>query len=294
MKFLISNDDGVHAPGLLALYRALSEIAEVYVVAPDSEQSGSASALRITQPLYPQKTALGFIAVNGTPADCIYLALHELYCDMSFDCVITGINSGANLGQDVLFSGTFGAALTAQVFGVPAIATSLAGGASNADQGSLDDEASHYTIAAAEIVKLITETGILTALKAMPYHVLNVNIPDVEQASDIQGRRLTCLTHSQIAKPVHHIIDPRGRDAYWLCLRKSVHTPLETELNEATAETQTSLARSTAANQRHNNHDITNNVTDAQALAERYVSLSPVRLHHTPLESLETLSTLAL
>ncbi|MGM8885602.1 5'/3'-nucleotidase SurE [Psychrobacter sp. 1U2] len=294
MKFLISNDDGVHAPGLLALYRALSAIGEVHVVAPDTEQSGSASALRISQPLYTQNTALGFIAVNGTPADCVYLALHELYCDVSFDCVITGINSGANLGQDVLFSGTFGAALTAQIFGVPAIATSLAGGASKANRGSLDDEASHYTIAAAEIVKLITETDILTALKELPYHVLNVNIPEVKNASDIQGRKLTCLTHSQIAKPVHHIVDPRGRDAYWLCLRKSTHSPLETASSETTPKTEASLARSTAVNQRHNNHDITSHVTDAQALADRFVSLSPVRLHHTPLTSLERLSALAL
>lgn len=293
MKFLISNDDGVHAPGLLALYRALCEIGEVYVVAPDTEQSGSASALRITQPLYTQKTALGFIAVNGTPADCIYLALHELYYDVSFDCVITGINSGANLGQDVLFSGTFGAALTAQIFGVPAIATSLVGGAINAREGSFEDEVSHYSIAAAQIVKLITETDALTMLKALPYHVLNVNIPDVKNASDIQGRRLTCLTHSQIAKPVHHIVDPRGRDAYWLCLRKSKQSPLESA-SETTIETQTSLAHSTAVKQGHNNHDIINNITDAQALAEHYVSLSPVRLHHTPLASLEALSALTL
>lgn len=295
MKFLISNDDGVHAPGLLALYRALSEIGEVHVVAPDTEQSGSASALRISHPLYTQKTALGFIAVNGTPADCVYLALHELYRDISFDCVLTGINSGANLGQDILFSGTFGAALTAQLFGVPAIATSLVGGASKANRGSLDEQASHYTIAAAEIVKLITETDILTTLKGLPYHVLNVNIPDVKNASDIQGRRLTCLAHSQIAKPVHHIIDPRGRDAYWLCLRKSTYSPLEnTFSSETTPKTETSLAQSVAVDQRCNNHHITNHVTDAQAVADRYVSLSPVKLHHTPSATLETLSALAL
>ncbi|MBP6495994.1 MAG: 5'/3'-nucleotidase SurE, partial [Psychrobacter sp.] len=90
MKILMSNDDGVYAPGLLALYEALSTIAEVMVVAPNTEQSGCASALSITAPLYTHQLPSGFIAVNGTPADCIYLALHELYPETDFDCVITG------------------------------------------------------------------------------------------------------------------------------------------------------------------------------------------------------------
>ncbi|WP_227672193.1 5'/3'-nucleotidase SurE [Psychrobacter urativorans] len=141
MKFLISNDDGVHAPGLLALYQALSEIGEVMVVGTDAEQSGSVSTLHISQPLYAHELASGFIAVNSSPADCFYLALHQLYREIDFDCVITGINSGANLGQDVLFSGTFGAALSAQLFGIPAIATSLVGGAI---KGSGQDKANQY------------------------------------------------------------------------------------------------------------------------------------------------------
>lgn len=177
MNFLISNDDGVHAPGLLALYHALSTIGEVTVVAPNAEQSGSASALNIAQPLYTHKLTSGFVAVNGSPADCVYLALHQLYRETHFDCVITGINSGANLGQDVLFSGTFGAALTAQLFGIPAIATSLVGGAI---KGNGEDQTSHYQLAANEIVKLLTETTLLEAFKSLPYHVLNVNIPDVK------------------------------------------------------------------------------------------------------------------
>ena len=217
MKILMSNDDGVYAPGLLALYQALSTIAEVIVVAPNTEQSGCASALSITTPLHIHQLPSGFMAVNGTPADCIYLALNELYSETDFDCVITGINSGANLGQDVLFSGTFGAALTAQLFGVPAIATSLVGG------GAKDSEQEcerHYQMAANEIVKLLTETSILSICKNLPYHVLNVNIPDVSDADNIKGHKITTLGHSQIARPVHHVVDPRGRDAYWLSLRK--------------------------------------------------------------------------
>ncbi len=284
MNFLISNDDGVHAPGLLALYRALSKIGNVKVVAPDTEQSGCASAIHISKPLYTQETSLGFVALNGSPADCIYLALHELYRDICFDCVITGINSGANLGQDVLYSGTFGAALTAQVFGVPAIATSLVGGAIT---DNVEDEASPYRMAAAEIVRIITETNILTELNDLPYHVLNVNIPDVKCATDIQGRKITCLGHERIAKPVHHVTDPRGRDAYWLSLRKAKNESLEIP-----SASKTALELSTANNQQRNNQDITHNDTDIQAIAAGFISLSPVKLAHTPRATLDKLSSL--
>lgn len=276
MKILMSNDDGVHAPGLLALYQALSTIAEVVVVAPSNEQSGSASALSISTPLYTHKLDSGFIAVNGSPADCIYLALHELYRHTSFDWVITGINSGANLGQDVLFSGTFGAALTAQLFGIPAIATSLVGGGVN---GEGQEQAGHYQMAANEIVKLLTDTPILDACKNLPYHVLNVNIPDVKSAAAIKGRKITALGHSQIARPVHHVVDPRGRDAYWLSLRKrqrqhQCQQELLTE-NESIESSKIEM-------------------TDDQAVAAGYISLSPVRLHHTLDAALETLSALVL
>ncbi len=286
MKFLISNDDGVQAPGLLALYGELSKIGEVIVIAPDSEQSGCASALHISQPLYTQTLQSGFIAVNGTPADCIYLGLHELYRNSHFDCVITGINSGANLGQDVLFSGTFGAALTAQLFGVPAIATSLVGASND----------SNYQMAAEQIVKLITETAILETIKSLPYHVLNVNIPDVKCAADIKGRKITCLDHSTIAKPVHHIVDPRGRNAYWLSLRKEAN-PASKPLALQSAGSilkPTAIDLSTAENQRLNNQCLIDTVTDVQAIADGLISLSPVKLHHTPSSALDKLSALIL
>ncbi|WP_327193119.1 5'/3'-nucleotidase SurE [Psychrobacter sp. PL15] len=102
--------------------------------------------------------------------------------------------------------------------GILAIATSLVGGAII---GNGQDDSSHYQVAANEIVKILTETSILEVLKSLPYHVLNVNIPDVKNADSIKGRKITSLGHSQIARPVHHVIDPRGRDAYWLSLRKS-------------------------------------------------------------------------
>ena len=270
MKILISNDDGVHAPGLLALYQALSTIAEVVVVAPSNEQSGCASALSISTPLYTHNLDSGFIAVNGSPADCVYLALHELYRHSDFDWVITGINSGANLGQVVLSSGTFGAALTAQLFCLPAIATSLVGGGTKNDAAQ---QASHYQMEANQIVKLITDTPIWDAYKNLPYHVLNVNIPDVDSADAIKGRKITALSDSQIARPVHHVVDPRGRDAYWLSLRKRQRELLTDDASIESAEIQ---------------------MMDDQAVAAGYISVSPVRLHHTPTETLASLSALVL
>ena len=281
MKILISNDDGVYAPGLVALSQALSTIGEVVVVAPNEEQSGYASALSVSKPLHTHQLPSGFIAVNGSPADCVHLALHELYRDVDFDCVITGINSGANLGQDVMFSGTFGAALTAQLLGIPAIATSLVGGGvKNGGQESASD----YQVAANEIVKLLTDTSILEFLKSLPYHVLNVNIPDMDSSSDIKGRKVTSLGHKQIARPVRHMIDPRGRDAYWLSLRKCKNSKHK---NERPLDIS---AKST--NQK--NVVLTSGMTDDQAVAAGYISLSPVRLHHTPAGALDKLLALDL
>ena len=184
--------------------------------------------------------------------------------------MITGINSGANLGQDVLFSGTFGAALTAQIFGIPAIATSLVGG--GVKSGG-QEQVSHYQMAADEIVKLLVDTPILDMCKNLPYHVLNVNIPDVGSADNIQGRKITSLGHSQIARPVHNMVDPRGRDAYWLSLRKC-----DTEQSIENEDVQLSAI----------------NLTDEQAVTAGYISLSPVRLPHTQTDTLDRLSALVL
>ncbi len=288
MKFLISNDDGVHAPGLLALYEALSKVAEVVVVAPNAEHSGSGSSLHISQPLYIHKLASGFIAVNGSPADCVYLALNQLYRETRFDCVITGINSGDNLGQNVFYSGTFGAALTAQVFGVPAIAVSLVGGTMSDDA----QQASRYDTAATELVKLLTETSLMQVIQQLPNHVLNVNIPNVECAEDIKGRQITRLGYRQITQPVHHIVDPRGRDAYWLSLRKSYHPQTEEHLDaEFDATMDPPISSSSAQNKNvdlhHDHRDSPSVSTDYQAIAAGYISLSPVRLHHTPRSTLD-------
>lgn len=126
MNILIANDDGVFAPGIQALVDALKPLGRVVVVAPESERSGFSSALTLDRPLRPIQIAEDVWAVNGTPADCVYLSMNGLF-DFEFDLVVSGINSGANLGDDVLYSGTVGAAFEGRLMKQPAIAVSLAG-----------------------------------------------------------------------------------------------------------------------------------------------------------------------
>ena len=120
MHILLSNDDGVLAPGLVALATALRSIAKVTVMAPESERSGYSSALTLDRPLRPIQLDNGFWAVNGTPADCVYLALNGFFASDEADFVVSGINSSANLGDDVIYSGTVGAALEGRFLGKPA------------------------------------------------------------------------------------------------------------------------------------------------------------------------------
>ncbi|WP_201536740.1 5'/3'-nucleotidase SurE [Psychrobacter ciconiae] len=271
MKILISNDDGVFAPGLIALYNKLSTIAEVKVVAPSSEQSGSASALTVVRPLHQQKLPSGFIAIDGTPADCVYLALNELFAHTTFDWVISGINSGANVGQDVLFSGTFGAAATAQLFGVPAMAISLA---MTAKVGLGQEEAEYYDQAAHHVANLLQQDKLTTALKELPYHVLNVNIPDSQQHSSIQGQKITTLSHQALINPVQQWTDPRGRRAYWLSLKK--------DNQRADARWVAKLSNSNAAQV----------MTDSAAIQAGFISLTPVSLPDSPSQSIAKLARL--
>ena len=126
MNILIANDDGVFAPGIQALAQALKPLGRVVVVAPEAERSGYSSALTLDRPLRPVEISPDVWAINGTPADCVYLSMNGLF-DFEFDLVVSGINSGANLGDDVLYSGTVGAAFEGRLMKQPAIAVSLAG-----------------------------------------------------------------------------------------------------------------------------------------------------------------------
>lgn len=197
MNLLISNDDGVYAPGLEALFQALSTISTVTVVAPDRNHSGASNALTLENPLRIQTLANGFIAVSGTPTDCVHLALNEL-CK-SPKMVVSGINDGANMGDDVLYSGTVAAAMEGRFLGLPAMAISLAG-------------KTHYQ-SAARYAQILVEK--LLANPLPQDQVLNINVPDLA-FEDIKGIKITRLGKRHQAEMIETSVDPRGREIYWV------------------------------------------------------------------------------
>lgn len=205
MRFLLSNDDGVQAPGLEALAEALATLGEVTVVAPDSERSAFSSALTLDRPLRPVRQPNGFWAVNGTPADCVHLALNG-FLDFEPDIVVSGINSGANLGDDTLYSGTVAAALEGRFLGKTGVAVSLVG-AHARGYGIAS-----YRPAAAMVVRLIEGWQRLR----LPHRtILNVNVPDLP-LEEIRGFQVSRLGHRAHAHDILALEDPRGRKAYWI------------------------------------------------------------------------------
>jgi 5'-nucleotidase len=200
MKILISNDDGFLAPGLAILAKRLSEIADVTVVAPDRNRSGASNSLSLINPLRITRTENGFYSVNGTPTDCVHLAVTGLLNDMP-QMVVSGINEGANLSDDVLYSGTVAAAMEGRFLGVSSIAISLAG------------PKCIYYETAAHIAKLL-----VLRLKEDPLPrntILNVNVPDVP-LEELRGIQVTRLGTRHIAEPTIKTVDPRGRRIYWI------------------------------------------------------------------------------
>jgi len=199
MRILISNDDGYLAPGLAALADALASIADIVVVAPDSNRSGASNSLSLDRPLSVQQAANGFYFVNGTPTDCVHIALTGLL-DYRPDMVVSGINNGQNMGDDTLYSGTVAAATEGYLFGIPAIAFSqVAHGWEHVD-------------AAARVARDIVQRR-FDELPS-PY-LLNVNIPNLpyEALGTLQATRLGRRHQSE---PVIRAQDPRGRDIYWI------------------------------------------------------------------------------
>jgi 5'-nucleotidase len=203
---LLSNDDGVLAPGLAALAAALAEIAEVTVVAPESERSGSSSALTLDRPLHPVQLANGFWAVNGFPADCVYIGMNGLF-EHGFDLVISGINAGANMGDDVLYSGTVGAAFEGRGMALPAIAVSLVG--VHAKQYR---DVENFRVAAAWLRDFVAR-GVPQLAAG---HILNINIPDVTTLAELSHVEVTRMGVRDVSQPVYSEIDPRGRKMYWV------------------------------------------------------------------------------
>jgi len=200
MHFLISNDDGYRAAGLVCLAQALGSIARVSVVAPDRDRSGASNSLTLDRPLRATAGDNGFISVDGTPTDCVHLAITGLL-DSEPDMVVSGINGGANLGDDVLYSGTVAAAVEGRFLGYPAMALSLA-----------SVEPIHFDTAAQVAIALIKR---LETQRLAPDIILNVNVPDLPYP-EIAGFRGTRLGHRHKAEPVVRMADPRGRTIYWV------------------------------------------------------------------------------
>ncbi len=208
MKILISNDDGYQAPGIVALYEAMKELGEVEVVAPEHNNSAKSNALSLHSPLYVHRAANGFRYVNGTPADCVHIALTGLL-GYRPDLVVSGINNGANMGDDTVYSGTVGAAMEGYLFGVPAIAFS------QTEKGW-----AHLDVAArkaAELVRHLLPTlpvGEEAIRRASPW-LLNVNIPCLPDGQ-IKGFKVSRLGRRHAAEQVITQVNPRGETMYWI------------------------------------------------------------------------------
>jgi 5'-nucleotidase len=200
MKILISNDDGYLATGIIALTDALGQVADVVVVAPDRNRSAASSSLTLHTPLRVSRVANNRYKVDGTPSDCVHLAVTG-FLDHEPDLVVSGINHGANLGDDVIYSGTVAAALEGRFLGLPTIAVSLVG-----------HDLMHFDTAArvaSELVQKIDRTGLASDV------VLNVNVPN-RPYEDLRGIRATRLGFRHKSEQILKDTDPYGRPIYWV------------------------------------------------------------------------------
>lgn len=197
MKILVSNDDGYFAPGLAALVDAVKTLGEVTVVAPEQNHSGASNSLTLNRPLYVRRAANGFFYVNGTPSDCVHLAVTGML-DFMPDIVVSGINDGANMGEDTLYSGTVAAATEGYLLGIPSIAFSLA----KKGYGNLD---AARQVAHDIVARYVREP-------AREPMLLNVNIP----GDDVKGTQATRLGKRHKAEPAVKASDPHGEPVYWV------------------------------------------------------------------------------
>jgi 5'-nucleotidase len=209
MKILICNDDGYQAPGIVALYEALKTVADVEVVAPEINNSAKSNALTLHSPLYVHTAANGFRFVNGTPADCVHIALTGLL-GYRPDLVVSGINNGANMGDDTIYSGTVGAAMEGYLFGIPALAFS------QTEKGW-----AHIEVAARRARELVMQLAASMDLlhegqrPAQAPWLLNVNIPNLPD-DQIKGVKVARLGRRHAAERVITQTSPRGETMYWI------------------------------------------------------------------------------
>ena len=200
MRILLSNDDGYFAPGLNILADHLSRLAEIIVVAPERNRSGASNSLTLDRPLTVRTASNGFHYVNGTPTDCVHLALTGLM-DSPPDMVISGINDGANMGDDTIYSGTVAAAMEGYLLGIPSFAVSMS-----------QHNATHFETAANAVVKLVEH---YQKTSFPPPLLLNINVPDAPPA-EIKGMVVTRLGKRHKAEPVIKSQTPRGETVYWV------------------------------------------------------------------------------
>jgi len=255
-KILITNDDGFDSQGLDALLEALTPLGEVFVVAPSSEKSACGHSLTLTRPLHFVKIQKNFYKLeDGTPTDCVFLALNKLFTeDNKPDIVISGINIGANMGEDITYSGTAAAAMEAVLQGIPAIAISQV--YDNAGE-SIDKHG--YTLAQKSIATLVDKI-FQGSFPLSPRKFLNMNIPPIS-AKNAKGFKITKAgnKHYSYHAEAHH--NPRGKEYYWIGLPK-----LEWLENQG-------------------------NTSDFQAIEEGYISISPIHLDMTSYDELENLQS---
>ena len=200
MKILLSNDDGYFAPGLSVLASHLAKLAEITIVAPERNRSGASNSLTLDRPLSVKKASNGFFYVNGTPTDCVHIALTGLM-DSIPDMVISGINDGANMGDDTIYSGTVAAAMEGFLLDIPSFAVSMS-----------QHDAKHFETAARVVVELVQhyqKTGFASPT------LLNINVPDVPY-DELKGRTITRLGKRHKAEPVMQLKTPRGEVVYWV------------------------------------------------------------------------------
>lgn len=202
MKILLSNDDGYQAPGILALYEAIRDLGDVEVIAPEHNNSAKSNALTLHSPLYVHEAANGFRYVNGTPADCVHVALTGLL-GYRPDLVVSGINNGANMGDDTIYSGTVGAAMEGYLFGIPAIAFS------QTQKGW-----SHLDAAARKARDLVAQVLAGSTGDAAPW-LLNVNIPNLPYER-LKPSRVCRLGRRHAAEKVVVQSSPHGETMYWI------------------------------------------------------------------------------
>lgn len=200
MRILISNDDGYTAPGIEALAQALSPYAEITVVAPEVNHSGASNSLTLNRPLAVRQARNGFFVVNGTPSDCVHIAMTGLL-DFKPDLVVSGINNGANMGDDTIYSGTVAAAVEAHLFGIPAMAFSL-----------IDKGWPHLE----DIADLCREIALSYDRASLPGNaLLNVNLPPLPK-SQVKGVRVTRLGKRHASQPVLPVKNPQDETMYWI------------------------------------------------------------------------------